>query len=141
MNAGSIRGEIGDHRELAVVHRGTAVDFQMNDPPHPRDAGATERKPNFGLLRLTIGIESQSARPSPHDPVCRRVDELRRYLSKRHRVIRTSLELSLHDLSVENQKVEVDRTRLEPARSSRSADRKLYVVRKAHKGLRVEFRA
>jgi hypothetical protein len=113
----------------------------MNDPPHPRDAGATKRKPNLGLLRLTIGIEPQTALAPPHKPVSRRVDQLRGYFRKRHGIIRTSVELRLHDLSVENQKVEVDRTRLEPARSTRSADRKLYVARKAHKRLRIELGA
>ena len=139
MNAGPVRGEIGDHRKLAVVHRGAPVDFQMNDAPHPRDAGATERKPNFRLLRLTIGIEPQRALPPPHEPVRRNVDELWRYLGERNGIIRTSVELLLHDLSVVNQKIDVDRTRLEPARPTRSADRKLYVAREARKVLRIEL--
>src|SRR5580692_11759553 len=141
MNSGPVRGEIGDHRKLGVVDRGAPVDFQMNDAPHPRDAGATERKPNFRLLRLTIGIEPQPALPPPHEPVGRNVDELWRYLSERNGIIRTSVELLLHDLSVVNQKIDVDRTRLEPARPTRSADRKLYVAREARKVLRIELGA
>ena len=61
MQAGTVGGEIGDHRELAIINGSTAVDLQMNDPPDPCHAGAIERESNFGLLGLPVGLEMQAA--------------------------------------------------------------------------------
>ena len=66
MHAGAVRGEIGNHRKLAVINGRTAVDLQMNDAPHACDAGAIECDSNLGLLGLTVGVETQAAFAPPH---------------------------------------------------------------------------
>ena len=96
----------------------------MHDAPHARDAGAVEREPDLGLFVLAVGVETQAAlAPANVRRSARGRDEMRRDFGERNGIVRTRVEVWLHDVpSKTRRSMSIGRAR-EPARAASAADR------------------
>ena len=130
------RGEIGDHRELGVIDARAAVDLQMHDAPHAGDAGARLSESRTSGSSDWRSVSKRRLRSRRRTlPSRQAATQVRRDLGERHGVVGTHVEMRLHDLAVEDEQVDVDRTRLEPPRASRAADRTFDLAREASRSL------
>ena len=102
MHAGFVGSEVRDHGELRVIHVLPSVDFEMHDPPNTRDARAIEPQPDLGLFGLAIGVEAKPTLATPHAAVDGRRNDVGRDLRERRDVVRTLVEMRLHDGAVDD---------------------------------------
>lgn len=141
VHAGLVGREVGNHCELRVVHLRASVDFQMDDPAHAGNACAIERESYFRLFRLTVGVEAQSALQAAYSAVHRSRYEMWCNLRERGNVVRSRLEVRLHDDAVDRKQIDVDGTRREPPGTPRAPDCKLDVAREVLECGRVQVAA